>query len=140
MDYIDQDRGRLELVECLGARRIEGPPRRQGIYPVTVDASGWPAGQEGLACALRSTVPGGTCTSVTIYYAPTERPLPEMYDVGITFRTGRVNARAVLPSVLDLVASGRVQPDRISTIVDWEAAIDAFRDPPTKLVSQRPNA
>ena len=60
-------------------------------FPITVDASG---SREGLAAALRSSEPGGTCTSVGILVEP-ETPLPliEMYLNGIEFHIGRVMAR-----------------------------------------------
>ena len=68
VDYIDQNHSRLECAQTLGAHPLQGPPPyRLGPYPITVDASADPAG---LACALRSTEPGGTCTSTGIYFAP----------------------------------------------------------------------
>jgi len=58
VDYLDKSTDRLALASAFGANPVEGPPpRRAGRYPVTVDASG---DQAGLACALRSTEPGGT--------------------------------------------------------------------------------
>jgi len=62
VDYLDTSTDRLAWPSALARNPVEGPPpRRAGRYPVTVDASG---DQAGLACALRSTEPGGTCTSV----------------------------------------------------------------------------
>jgi alcohol dehydrogenase len=121
VDYLDSDAERLALAERLGARGIEGPPpRRAGAYPITVDASGDAAG---LACALRSVEPYGVCTSVAVYFFETALPLLEMYTRGVRFHTGRVNARAVIPHVLDLVRAGRLHPEAInSTVVPWDDA------------------
>jgi alcohol dehydrogenase len=136
VDYADHDPARLSVAAALGARVIEGPvPRRIGSYPITVNASGRMAA---LACALRSTAPEGTCTNVAIFFADTPVPLFDMHLDGVTFYTGRVNSRAVLPHVLDLVASGRLQPERVtSRVVGWEAAPEALAEPPIKLVIAR---
>jgi alcohol dehydrogenase len=137
VDLVDEDAERLALAERLGAHPVEGPPpERMGTYPITVDASADPGG---LACALRSTEPGGTCTSVAIYFGSgTEVPLFEMYFKGITFRTGRVDSAAVLPQVLSLVADGRLDPAAVtSSVVPFDDAPDALADPPTKLVLER---
>ena len=116
VDYIDTDPRRLELAASLGASVMDmPPPRKQGSYPITVDASGDPAG---LACALRSTEPDGVCTSIGVYFSETTTvPLLAMYTRGITFRTGRVHARACIPDVLSLVAEGRIHPERVTGAV-----------------------
>ena len=70
---------------------------------------------------MRSTEPEGTCTSTAIYFAETQLPLLEMYTRGITFRTGRVNARAAIPEVLDLVVPGTLRPELVtSNTVPWD--------------------
>jgi alcohol dehydrogenase len=137
VDFIDTDARRLALAERLGANPIEGPPpERAGRYPITVDASATP---EGLACALRSVAAGGVCTSIGIYYGNmTPVPLLDMYGTGVHFHTGRANARADMPAVLELVASGRLRPELInSETVRWEDAADALREPSMKPVFVR---
>ncbi len=137
VDYVDTSSRRLALAESVGANPIEGPPpERLGPYPISVDAS---ANRDGLACALRSVEPGGVCTSVGIYFSQgTPVPLLDMYTTGITFNTGRVNARACLPAVLGLVESGRLQPERLTTrTVPWDDAAEAFGEPSTKTVVLR---
>lgn len=137
VDYVDSDDGRLDLARTVGANPIKGPPPRHlGPYPITVDASANPSG---LACALRSTEPGGVCTSVGIYFnEETPVPLFEMYGTGVTFKTGRVNARADLPHVLELVATGDLHPERLTTRqVPWEDAAEAWLEPGVKLVAVR---
>lgn len=136
VDYVDDDAERLGVAAAFGARTIDGPvPARLGRYPITVDASGKAAH---LACALRSTARDGTCTSVGIYFEDTPFPLLDMWNAGITFCTGRVHSRGVLPHVLELVTSGRLQPERVtSRVVAWDDAADALADPPTKLVIAR---
>lgn len=137
VDYIDTDRERLDLAKSVGANPIQGPtPERLGPYPITVDTSANPAG---LACALKSVEPGGVCTSVGIYFAPeTPVPLLHMYRTGVTFKTGRVNAQAETPHVLDLVQSGRLHPERLTTrVARWDDAAEAFLEPAVKVVVAR---
>src|SRR2546421_3463421 len=76
--YVDQDSRRLRVAAELGAETVEGPPpNRTGPFPITVNAS---TTHEGLHCAIRSTEPGGVCTSVSFAPEPaTPMPLFEMY-------------------------------------------------------------
>jgi alcohol dehydrogenase len=135
--YLDHDPSRLGVAEELGAETIDGPPpRSHGSYPITVDAS---ATVEGLHCALRSTEPGGRCTSVGIIYEP-ETPLPllEMYTEGVHFHIARAMARADMPRVLELTAAGKLRPERVtSQVAGWDDAIEAIAEPQTKLVISR---
>ncbi len=132
--YLDHDPGRLALAAELGAEPITAPAQgRIGPYQVTVDASADPAS---LATALRSTAPCGTCTSVGIYWQnDTPLPLLEMYDRAVTFVTGSPQARPAIPEVLELVAKGRLEPERITTrVVSFDDAPEALAEPYTKLV------
>jgi alcohol dehydrogenase len=135
--YLDTDESRLRVAGALGAETVGGePPHRIGPFPITVNAS---LTHEGLACAIRSTDPGGVCTSVAIM-AESETPMPlfEMYTNGIEFRTGRVMARAIIPDVLDRTATGELHPERVtSKVVAWDAAAEAVGDPETKLIVTR---
>jgi alcohol dehydrogenase len=135
--YIDTDEERLRLASELGAETVEGPPpHRTGPFPITVDAS---ATHEGLACAIRSTEPGGACTHTGILpEAETPIPLFEMYTNGIEFYTGRVMARPLMPGILDLTSAGDLHPERVtSKVVAWNDAADAVSEPETKLVVAR---
>jgi threonine dehydrogenase-like Zn-dependent dehydrogenase len=140
VDYVDDDPGRLKLAAELGASVREGPPpRRMGPYPITVAAC---ATQAGLQCAIRSTAPGGICTNCGIHPGETTpMPLFDMYITGMTFVTGRGHPRMVIPQVLELARTGKIQPARVTTkVVGWDDAIPALLDPPTKLVIARENA
>jgi alcohol dehydrogenase len=134
--FADTDEGRLERAAALGAETIAVAgawPAKLGRFPITVDASGDHAG---LHTALRSTAPDGTCTSVAIYFEPTTPlPLLEMYTRGCTLHTGRVHARTVIPEVLALVGTGRLDPALVtSAVVAFDDAADALAEPPTKLI------
>ena len=134
--YTDTDAGRLERARALGAEVVEiGEqwPAKLGRFPVVVDATG---SHGGLHCAIRSTAPNGHLTSVAIYFEPTTPvPLLEMYTRGCTLHTSRCHARALIPGVLDLVTSGRLDPSLVTTrAATFAEAPDALADPPTKLV------
>jgi alcohol dehydrogenase len=137
--YVDSDSERGAAATRLGADVIvhEGPwPRRFDRALITVDNTG---DAEGLSCTLRSTDDYGTCTGVAIHFAPTTPiPLLEMYTKGITFHVSRADSRRYLPTVIDLVASGRIDPMTVpTTIVEWEKADQAWLEPATKLVLER---
>jgi threonine dehydrogenase-like Zn-dependent dehydrogenase len=135
--YVDADASRRETAARLGAQTLAETPKRVGPYPITVDASADP---EGLGLALRSTAPDGICTSAAIYFGePPALPLLEMYTKGITFRTGRANAREAMPHVLDLAASGAIHPELVTTsVVPWTDGADALLESGwTKLVIAR---
>ncbi len=137
VDYVDTDTRRLAVAERLGARAVERAVdgSRLGRYPITVDHSGEPGG---LQAALRSTEPEGTCTATAIYFTEPALPLLEMYTRGVVFRTGRVNARAAIPHVLDLVGSGRLRPELVtSATVQWDDAPDALASLDAKTVVVR---
>jgi threonine dehydrogenase-like Zn-dependent dehydrogenase len=135
--YVDRDQRRRALAESFGAETVAETPKRLGPFPITVDAGGYEAG---LGLALRSTAPDGTCTSCAIYFGEQPAvPMLEMYTKGITFVTGRANAREAMPHVLALAAAGALRPELVtSTVVPWREAPDALvEDGWTKLVFER---
>jgi alcohol dehydrogenase len=138
VDYVDTDQRRLAVAERLGANAIErqADGRPLGRYPITVDHSGDVAG---LHSAIRSIEPWGTCTSTAIYFSPdTPIPLLDMYTRGITFCTGRVNARALIPDVVLAVKDGRLQPELVTAAtVSWDEVDVALRDLAAKTIVTR---
>jgi alcohol dehydrogenase len=135
--YVDADFERARIATTLGAQTLADPPKRLGPFAITVDSSADPAG---LKLALRSTSPDGVCTSTAIYFGEQPAlPLLEMYTKGITFRTGRANARPAMPHVLELTASGALHPELVTTkTVGWADAADALLERDwTKLVIER---
>lgn len=125
VDYVDTDRQRLAVAEKLGAvvHDREKPDKSAEQYPVTVHTSADPAM---LAAALRATWPDGVCTDTGIYaQGSVEMPLLPMYTRGVRFVTGRVNARAVMPEVLELFAGQDLSPV-VERVVPWEEAPEAW--------------
>jgi threonine dehydrogenase-like Zn-dependent dehydrogenase len=122
VDYVDTDQQRLAAAEKLGAAvhdRVK-PDKSWEPYPVTAHTSADPSL---LTATLRATWPDGVCTDTGIYYQPTvEMPLLPMYTRGVKFVTGRVNARAAIPQVLELLAGGCDLSPAVDRIVSWEDA------------------
>jgi len=135
--YVDVDESRRTTATKLGAQTLAEIPKRVDSHEITVDAS---ANPDGLALALRSTAPDGICTSTAIYFGEQPAlPLLEMYTKGITFKTGRADARTAMPHVLELSASGALRPELVtSSVVAWADAADALLEGGwTKLVIER---
>ena len=56
-----------------------------------------------------------------------------MWTRGVRFHTGPSNARAHLPEVLELVQTGRIHPELItSEVVPWDDAAEALAHPSLK--------
>ena len=138
VDYCDANAARLEHARRLGAnpRPVGDWPQRLGAFAITVDASQDPAG---LACAIRSTEPGGVCTSVSIYFeGMVPVPMTEMYMKGIGFHTGRVHSRTALPAVLSLIQTRRIAPGAVTTeTATWDDAARAILGYTSKLIVER---
>jgi threonine dehydrogenase-like Zn-dependent dehydrogenase len=125
VDYVDTNQNRLAVAEKLGAtvHDRQQPNRNAEPYPVTVHTSADPAL---LAATLRATWPDGVCTDTGIYaQGSVEMPLLPMYTRGVRFVTGRVNARAVLPQVVELLAAQDLSPT-VDRVVAWEDAPSAW--------------
>ncbi|HEV7731046.1 MAG TPA: alcohol dehydrogenase catalytic domain-containing protein [Candidatus Binatia bacterium] len=137
VDFASGDAESLALAERIGAHPIEtdfGRPAR--TYPIVVDAGTTP---EGLKFAIRATEPEGICQSVSFHPGPAVPvPMGRMYTLGIKLFVGRCHAAALLPEVVQLIESGRLAPQAITTrVVGWEEAPEAFLEPGIKLVVRR---
>lgn len=127
--FASRDEAMLRRAEALGAATMAVTqwPRRFTSHAVTVDCTGDPAG---LAAVIRSTEAFGHCTSASIYFAgDTVVPLFDMNMKGIRFDTGRVNAAALLPRVLELAQRHGLEPASIdATPVPWQDMDQALLD------------
>ena len=137
--FVSHDELLCRQAERLGARSSHVTASYPDLGPefdVTVDTSGL---AEGLSLALRATGPCGTCTCTAgaVHRDPPAVPLYEMYLRSVTLRTGWVSTRPLIPRALAPIASGAVRPLDIATVVRWEEAPDALREPFTKLVVVR---
>jgi threonine dehydrogenase-like Zn-dependent dehydrogenase len=126
VDYVDTDPQRLAAAEKLGATAHDRtkPDKSWDPYPITVHTSADPAV---LAATMRATWPDGVCTDTGIYYqGGVEMPLLSMYTRGLRFVTGRVNARAVIPEILELITAHCDLAPAVDRVVGWEEAPQAW--------------
>jgi alcohol dehydrogenase len=101
-------------------------PRDWPVAPLTVDATGTPAG---LRHVLRHTAPDGICTCVWSLHRRASVPLAACYVRNVTLHVGRAHVRSVIPDVLDLVATGRFQPELVTTnVASFDDAPAALRE------------
>ncbi len=80
--------------------------------PLVVDTSG-----DALHRALACTAPDGVCTSAGSLHRAARVPVLRMYARNVTLHLGRTHARALMPSVLELIAAGRLHPEVVTTCV-----------------------
>jgi threonine dehydrogenase-like Zn-dependent dehydrogenase len=133
--FVEGNPRRADVAAKLGATVLEPGVERVGRFPITVNTGGT---REGLMLALRSTEPDGVCTDTGIFVDDVLMPLWQMYTTGVRFVTARVSARAALPAVLDLVASGRLDPSVVTaTTAPWSDAASAWSSHRDKLVLVR---
>jgi threonine dehydrogenase-like Zn-dependent dehydrogenase len=126
VDYVDTDAQRLAAAEKLGATVHDRPKpdKTWDPYPITVHTTADPAV---LAATMRATWPDGVCTDTGIYYqGAVEMPLLSMYTRGLQFVTGRVNARAVIPEILELLTARCDLAPAVDRVVAWEDAPRAW--------------
>jgi alcohol dehydrogenase len=117
---------RLRAIE-LGLEAIP-PSELRGLDPVplVVETSTTPAG---LRRGLELTAPDGICTSAGGLHGNAKIPYGLMFGRNGTLKIGRSHARAEVSPVLDLIASGRIAPERVNSTVDSiDAAPQALRD------------
>jgi alcohol dehydrogenase len=139
--YLDDHEERRRRAAALGAT-AEPLALDQGRTPaaqfdIVVEAAG---DEAALAFAVRSTAPNGVLTSVAIHLgATTPMPLTRAYYKGLTFHTGRVHSRAVLPEVLACLQHGTLHPEHVThRLAPFDEAADAMTDPGPKVVFAAP--
>lgn len=123
-----------QVALALGARRVRlmdsrsevrAAAARFGIEPLrpaqlrqtppaglVVSATG---SSRGMWAALSRTAPDGVCSSVGGLPRVGRVPVMRVYGRNVSLHVGRTHVRALLPSVLELIASGRFQPERVIT-------------------------
>lgn len=94
--------------------------------PLVIDCSASP---RGLSLAVRATAPDGVCSCAGNLHASLRIPAALMFGRSITLAIGRSHVRTVMPEVLDLVAAGRIHPEKVTTtLAAFQDAPDALRE------------
>jgi threonine dehydrogenase-like Zn-dependent dehydrogenase len=135
--YLDDDEDRRQRAAILGAEArvlaLESGRTAEQQFDIVVLAIG---GDAALGFAVRSTAANGVLTSVAIFREPTNAvPLTGAYYKGLTFITGRVHSRSILPDVLECLACGSMKAECVThRVVAFKDASDAMTDPGPKIV------
>ena len=111
-------------------------PESHGRHDVVLEHANQRAG---LATALRSLRAGGHCTSSSMHFGgDAEIPILQMFMTTATLSTGRAPSRTLLEPVLELIASGAIDPTQVtSETATWDDAPQALLGYTTKLVVTR---
>jgi len=102
-------------VRAAGARLGLEPvhPRELRRTPPAALVVAATASRAGLWAAMSRTAPDGVCSSLGGLHRTARIPAMQLYGRNISFHVGRTDARAVIPSVLELIADGRFSPERV---------------------------
>ncbi len=86
--------------------------RPRPAAPLVIDVS-----VNGLGLALAKTAPDGICTSSGSLHRSARIPALHMYARNVTLHFGRTHARGVMPAVLELIGSGALRPELVTSDV-----------------------
>ncbi|GGO99434.1 alcohol dehydrogenase [Wenjunlia tyrosinilytica] len=129
--YVDRNPRSVQTAARLGATAMLITSYSEpvsGVFDLTVDAS---ADTEGLRRALKSTRPGGTCVSRSVYFTEPALPYLDLYASGVTLVTGPPHATPHMPEVLRLLSSGALDPRPVlAGPYSYDEAPEVLRDPP----------
>jgi alcohol dehydrogenase len=133
VDFASDDDAALAHAAKLGATPIRSDfKRRERRYPIVVEG-GWKP--EALLYALASAEDEGIFQSLGYMFGEVSVPFGKLYTRGLQIHIGRTHAAALLPEVVALIESGRLDPSAVTTrVVDRDEAPSAYLEPATKLV------
>ena len=87
------------------------------------------ASRAGFSLALARAAPDGIVSCAGGLSRSVRVPLLRSFGRNVTIHIGRSNARTVIPEVLAMMADGRLQPQRVTTLVaPLDDAVDALRE------------
>ncbi|RZS40732.1 alcohol dehydrogenase [Herbihabitans rhizosphaerae] len=92
----------------LRPKELRRLPPASLVVSVTMPKGLWPS--------LRATAPDGICSSAGGLEHALRIPAVQLFARNATLHVGRTHARAVIPSVLELMADGRLRPERVITV------------------------
>jgi len=134
VDYLDDSDYRRALALRSGANVEPGETLDEG-YDVVISATRDP---QALHRGLLALAPGGHCSCIGIIFEDPKIPLFGMYLRDVTLSVGVCNVRPHIPTVFDLVGSGRCDPLLVSpTVVSCEDAPEALVAPQAKCIVVR---
>ncbi len=101
------------LAERLGMKALEPRElRHRHPFPLVADVSA-----AHLGGALAATAPDGVCSSSGGLHRGARVPFVQMYIRNVTLHVGRTHVRALMPEVLELMCTGALHPEVLTTTV-----------------------
>jgi alcohol dehydrogenase len=118
------------------AELVDDWPDSHGRHDVVLEHSNE---RPGLPCALASLRAGGHCTVTSMHFGGVDEiPIMQMYMTSASLSAGRAPSRTLLEPVLELIASGAIDPSQVtSETATWDEAPEALLGYTTKLVVTR---
>jgi alcohol dehydrogenase len=87
------------------------------------------ASRAGFSLALARAAPDGIVSCAGGLSRSVRVPLLRSFGRNVTIHIGRSNARTVIPGVLEMMTDGRLQPQRVATLIaPVNDAVDALRE------------
>jgi alcohol dehydrogenase len=127
--FVAADPAHRELAKRFGAEAtaLEDFSSDEHKYDVTLNATNDVSGGTMRDC-LRATAPGGHCENTVLHFGDAiELPLMTMHLNCVTMRSALSNARSYMPSVLELLSSGRIRPQLVaSEVLPFDTAAEAL--------------
>jgi alcohol dehydrogenase len=138
---VDPNTFRLKKALEFGATHTvqAGPQTRAEVLALTdglgvdvaIEAVGYP---ETLRTAASLVRPGGTIANVGVHGTPVELPMQDLWIANLTLTMGLVDTVSI-PTLLTMVASGRIPAERMGThrfaFAEIDRAYEVFRDAAT---------
>ncbi len=124
--YVDASAERRDLATEFGAE-VSGPEDfdpGEHEFAISLVTHG---SVDALRAAILATGPGGEVENLGFHFADVPLPVAAMHFKCLTFRSAMSNARPLIPEVLALVASGRINPRHVQTaVLPFDQAADAL--------------
>jgi threonine dehydrogenase-like Zn-dependent dehydrogenase len=124
--YVDPDPKRQQLARDFGAQASAladfSPDEHQ--YEISLVTH---PDKAALHAALHATAPGGHCENLGFHFTEIHMPLLAMHLKCLHFHSSLSNARSYMPAVLQLLSSGRINPQLVATdVLPFGSAADAL--------------
>lgn len=95
-------------IDAIDPSELGGPP----TTPLVTDISGDRAGTR---LAIERTAPDGFCSSAGALHANAKVPISAMFGRNVSLRVSRSDARTEIPNVLELMSTGKLRPELVTT-------------------------
>lgn len=113
LHFVDRRPHVRRHAEALGLQPLK-PRELNGLsgMPLSVDSTGTAAG---VSTAIKHAAPDGTCVSLASITATSKLPSALMHGRNVNYHLGRSDACEHIPAILDLMSSGALKPELVTS-------------------------